>query len=84
MPKVAVIGITTWGITLGVVLARKGIRVKLWARTEEEALELRRASEESSLLSGFTLPPQVLVTSLLDEALAGTKAVIMAVPIVLK
>ena len=41
---------------------------------------MRRASEESSLLSGFTLPPQVLVTSLLDEALAGTKAVIMAVP----
>ena len=80
MPKVAVIGTTTWGITLGVVLARKGIHVKLWARTEEEAIELRRASDESSLLSGLTLPPQVLVTSLLDEALAGTKAVIMAVP----
>ncbi len=80
MSKVAIIGTTTWGMTLGVVLARKGIQVRLWARTEEEAIKLRRAEDDPSVLPGITLPPQISITSLIDEALAGTKAVIMAVP----
>ncbi len=80
MPKIAIVGTTTWGITLGVVLGHKGLQVRLWARTEEEATRLRHARENSSLLSGTTLPPQVSVTSLLGEALAGAKAVILAVP----
>ncbi|MFC2013309.1 NAD(P)H-dependent glycerol-3-phosphate dehydrogenase [Chloroflexota bacterium] len=80
MPKVAIIGTTTWGITMGVVLARKGLQVRLWARTEQEAVELRNAKEDSTVLTGITLPPQISVTSLLSEALAGTKAVILAVP----
>ena len=32
MPKIAVIGTTSWGITLGVVLAKSGRRASLWAR----------------------------------------------------
>ena len=42
MPKVAIIGTTAWGMTLGVVLANKGLDVRLWARTEEEAERLRK------------------------------------------
>jgi len=80
MPKVAIIGTTTWGITLGVVLARKGVQVRLWARTEQEATELRHAKSEPALLSDIVLPPQLLITSVLSEAMAGVKAVILAVP----
>ena len=43
MPKFAIIGTTTWGITLGVVLAGKKADVGLWARTEQEAVELGNA-----------------------------------------
>ena len=80
MPRVAIIGTTTWGVTLGVVLARKGIEVRLWARTEQEATELRNARYHSDVLSGITLPPQLSITSSLGEALADAKAVILAVP----
>jgi len=80
MPKVAIIGTTTWGITLGVVLARKGLQVRLWARTEQEAIELRQARYNPALLSDIILPPQLSITSMLGEAMAGTKAVILAVP----
>ena len=80
MPKVAIIGTTTWGITLGVVLARKGVEVRLWARTEQEATELRNARFQSDLFSGITLPRQLSITSSLTEALADAKAVILAVP----
>ncbi|GAH56048.1 unnamed protein product, partial [marine sediment metagenome] len=41
MPKIAIIGTTAWGTTLGVVLAHKGLEVGLWARTEQEATKLR-------------------------------------------
>jgi len=80
MPKIAIIGTTSWGITLGIVLARKGLEVRLWARTEREAIELRDAGPNPALPSGVTFPPQLSVTSLLDEALAEAKVVILAVP----
>ncbi len=80
MPRIAIIGTTTWGITLGVVLAHKGLEVRLWARTEEEAAKLKSKGPDSHLLSGVTFPPQLSVTSSLSEALAYVKAVILAVP----
>ena len=81
MPKVAIIGTTSWGITLGVVLAHKKLQVRLWARTDREAIELRDAGPDPALLSGVTFPPQQLsITSSLSEALKGVDAVIMAVP----
>ena len=33
MQKIAIIGTTSWGITLGILLANKGLEVRLWART---------------------------------------------------
>ena len=80
MPKVAIIGTTTWGITLGAVLALKRVEVRLWARTEQEATELRDARYHSPSLSGIILPPRLSITSSLGEALANVKAVILAVP----
>ncbi len=80
MPKVAIIGTTIWGITLGMVLARKGLKVRLWARTEQEATELRNAGPNPTLLPGITFPPQLSITCSLSEALATVSAVILAVP----
>jgi len=80
MPKVAIIGTTTWGVTLGVVLAGRKVEVGLWARTEEEAAELGNAGRHANAFSGVTFPTRLSVTSSLDEALTDAKAVILAVP----
>ena len=80
MPKIAIIGTTSWGMTLGVVFVRKGLEVRLWARTEEEASKLRDKGPDSHLLPGVTFPPQLKVTSSLSEALAHARAIILAVP----
>jgi len=80
MPKIAIIGTTTWGITLGVVLGRKGLQVRLWARTEQEAAELRDGRLGPALPFDLTLPPSLSITTSLGEALAGVGAVILAVP----
>jgi glycerol-3-phosphate dehydrogenase (NAD(P)+) len=66
--KVTIIGNTSWGNTLGVLLSDKGAAVKLWARSEAEAKELnqRRRSYSS--------------TSHIEEALKGADLAIWAVP----
>ena len=80
MPKIAIVGTTVWGITLGLVLAHKGLEVSLWARTEEEAERLSSKGIDPHLLPGITFPPQLTITSSLKESLAQVSAVILAVP----
>jgi len=80
MPKIAIVGTTTWGMTLGVLLADKGLQVKLWARTDEEVTRLKDDGANPALPMGITFPTRLSITSSLDEALADVKAVIMAVP----
>lgn len=80
MPKITIIGTTTWGITLGILLARKGLDVRLWARTAKEADKLKDKGPDPHLMPDITLPPQLSVTSSLSEALAYVNAIILAVP----
>ncbi|MDD4876643.1 MAG: NAD(P)-dependent glycerol-3-phosphate dehydrogenase [Dehalococcoidales bacterium] len=80
MPKIAVIGTTSWGKTLGIVLARKGADVRMWARTEEEAVELREGGSNPILLSDDSFPADLSVTSSISEALAYVNAVLLVVP----
>ena len=80
MPKVAVIGATSWGTTLGVVLARKGLQVSLLVRTKKEATRIRKSGPNSAVLSDITFPPQLSITSSISEALADAEAAILAVP----
>lgn len=80
MPKIAIIGTTIWGITLGVVLAHKGLEVRLWARTKQEAAELRNTGPDPTLLPSIAFPPQLSITSSLSEALADIEAIVLAVP----
>lgn len=80
MPKVAIIGTTTWGITLGILLARKGVKVKLWARTEEEAVRLTDNKPERSVLKDIAFPPELSVTSSMRDALDDARLLILAVP----
>ncbi len=80
MPKIAIIGTTGWGTTLAVVLARKGMYVRLWARRPEEAEELNRERQNRAFLPGIEFPRRLSVTGSLEEALADTVMAILAVP----
>ena len=80
MLKIAIIGTTSWGITLGLLLANQGLEVRLWARTEREANELRENGPNRVQFSDVTFPPQLIVTSQIGEAMDDVSAVILAVP----
>jgi glycerol-3-phosphate dehydrogenase (NAD(P)+) len=80
MGRVAVIGTTEWGTTLGITLGNKGMGVSLWARTGEEAEKLNRERENARHVPGFRFPESLHVTDSIDEALSGAELVILAVP----
>lgn len=80
MTRVAVIGTTTWGTTLAIILAQKGLGVALWSRTEEEARRLEGARENLRFLPGVPFPENLVVTSSLRHALERAGVVILGVP----
>src|SRR4030042_1956107 len=78
MQKVAVIGTTSWGITLATLLAKKGVAVRLWARALREANKIKKNG--SDRFPGFTIPKEIAITHKMEEALDDANAVILAVP----
>ncbi|MEE8518879.1 MAG: glycerol-3-phosphate dehydrogenase, partial [Dehalococcoidia bacterium] len=77
---VAVVGTTTWGTTLGLILARRGAQVRLLARTPAEADRLSEAGEHPDRMPGFPFPDTMSVTADWQQGLEGVGAVIFAVP----
>jgi glycerol-3-phosphate dehydrogenase (NAD(P)+) len=80
MPKIAIIGTTSWGITLAIVLAKKGFDISLWSRTEEEAIKLRKKGPDPHRMPNVIFPPQLSISSSQKKVLAHAVAVILAVP----
>ena len=75
----AVVGATTWGATLALMLARRGAAVRLLARTDEEAGALDARREHPRLL-GHTFPDSLTLTADAGAALDGAGVVLVAVP----
>ncbi|MDA0799779.1 MAG: NAD(P)-dependent glycerol-3-phosphate dehydrogenase [Chloroflexi bacterium] len=77
--QVAVIGTGTWGTTLAVILARRGIEVRLLARTPGEAQALI-GSGENPRLPGVAFPESLTVTDDWGNSLDDAAAVLFVVP----
>jgi glycerol-3-phosphate dehydrogenase (NAD(P)+) len=80
MSKIAIIGTTSWGTTLGIKLARKAKQVRLWARNKDDAEKAINPDKNPALLPGTTLPPRLSVTTDLSQAMDDVEAVILVVP----
>ncbi len=78
--KLAILGTTTWGTTLGIILARRGLDVSLWARTPAEATQLEAARQNVARLPDYDFPPHLHVTADPQQAVHRAEAVIIAVP----
>lgn len=80
MQKIAIVGTTSWGMTLACLLANKGSEVRLWARTQPEADSLLKNGPDPARFPEITLPPEIMITSDAAAAMAKTSAVILVVP----
>ena len=61
--RAAVVGTTSWGTTLAVLLARNAVRTTLLARTVEEADRLSAAGEHAQRLPGVRFPQALDVSA---------------------
>ncbi len=78
--RVAVIGTTGWGTTLGIMLAAGKADVTLLARTEEEAGKLNIDRENIAHLPSVPFPESLKVSSSPAEVLKEAELAILAVP----
>jgi len=75
-----IVGTTTWGTTLSVILAHRGIPVTLLARTAAESKLLGSERKNSRFLPETTFPEALKVTADVQQAIASAAVVILAVP----
>jgi glycerol-3-phosphate dehydrogenase (NAD(P)+) len=80
MTRVGVVGTTSWGTTLGILLARQGHQVTLWARSDQEARELTQARENKRLLPDVLFPPTLTATSDAQVAFSDVELIILCTP----
>jgi glycerol-3-phosphate dehydrogenase (NAD(P)+) len=78
MTVAAVIGATTWGNTIGSLLAKKDIDVRIWARTEARVKQFTMLQEKALKDNPGVGRPRF--TSNIREAVKGADVVIFAVP----
>lgn len=78
--QVAMIGAGSWGTSLALLLARKGIKVSLWDRDSEHINNLSRDRENKRYQAGHPFPESITVTGDLFQALDGATCVVMVVP----
>ncbi len=76
----AIVGATTWGTTLGIILARRGVPVTILARTPEEADRLNLHRENRRFLPGIRFPDSLTVDSDAEKTIGGANMVVLAVP----
>ena len=78
--EVVVVGATTWGTTLSLVMAGEGRPVTLLVRTPEECEALESAGENSRFLPGMVFPASLRVSFDAAKSLSGVLLVFVAVP----
>ena len=78
--KVVIVGPTTWGTTLGIVLARNGVSVTILARTPAEADQLNAQRCNQRFLPDAPFPDGLRVAGDARETLSPASLVIIAVP----
>jgi glycerol-3-phosphate dehydrogenase (NAD(P)+) len=78
--RVAVIGAGAWGTALGLVAARAGIAVTLWARDPAIIEAINRQHENPVYLPGIALDPALTAAADPAASLVGANAALIVVP----
>jgi len=80
MEPLAVIGAGSWGTALAIQLARSGHPVRLWGRDAAQVDSMREARRNVRYLPEADFPGNLVITSDLDNALAGARDALIVVP----
>lgn len=78
--SISIIGAGSWGTTLAVYLAKKGILVKLHSAFKQHNLAMARDRENKSFLEGVRFPEPLLIDSSLKNSLES-EIILFAIPV---
>jgi glycerol-3-phosphate dehydrogenase (NAD(P)+) len=78
--NIAILGAGSWAIALSVLLHKRSHAVTMWEYNPSEAAMLARTRELTKKLPGIMVPPEVLVTNDIAQALERATVVVCAVP----
>ena len=79
--NVAIVGVTTWGITLAIMASKsQNNKITLLSRTEAEATNLSKEGECSRFLPGVRFPNSFTITASVKDAISNANIIILAVP----
>ena len=78
--KISIIGDGGWGTTLAIHLSRKKYPVTLWGAFPDNIAQIAKSRENKKFLPGFKIPPQVRLTSNIDEAVLFGDLIVLCVP----
>ncbi|MBL8173692.1 MAG: NAD(P)-dependent glycerol-3-phosphate dehydrogenase [Bryobacterales bacterium] len=80
MSRLAVIGGGSWGTALAAVLSPRFEQVRLWVFEADLAARIAATRENDVFLPGVSLPPNILPTPDLPQALEGAGIVLSVMP----
>ena len=80
MSRVTVLGAGAWGTTMAQVLADSGNDVLLWGRSTELVQEINDSHTNRKYLGNHVLPNQLKATEKIDQALAHSSIIVLAIP----
>ncbi len=78
--KITIIGDGGWGTTLAIHLAKKKYPVVLWGAFPEYVATVKKTRINQKFLPGYKIPPNVKLTSDLNEAIAFGDLIVLASP----
>lgn len=78
--RITVVGAGAWGTALAAHLARKSFSVTLWAHELAVVESIQRERANRLFLPGIALPPSLVATHSLVEALQRAEVLVFAVP----
>lgn len=79
MKKIAIIGSGSWGVALGVHLAKLGNSVQMWAHSEEEK-NLINNEKKCKYLKEVKIPENISCSTSYEETINGTDFIIHVTP----
>ena len=79
MKKIAIIGSGSWGVALGIHLAKLGNEVKIWSFAKEEA-DLINNEKKCMFLPNVTIPDGIMCTLDYEEVIKDTDFILHVTP----
>ncbi len=78
--NISFIGAGRWAVTLALILNRKNHKVIMWEASAERYEKLTKQRTLSELPANITLPPDITITTNLEDALESPEIIVLAVP----